>query len=102
MKMTMFRLMNFLMLSIILPFASGCNGGGGGGSSLVGSLFSASSDGSTLGGGPGSVGGLGGIDGGGGVTGASLASIHNPEPTTMLLVGGGMMAMAYFRNRNNS
>ena len=91
-KTIMVRTLNFLMISV-LPLLSGCNsGGGGGGGSSVGGLFSASSGSLTLGPGPG-----GGGPGGGG----ELASIHNPEPTTMLLVGGGMMAIAYFRNRHN-
>ena len=27
---------------------------------------------------------------------AAVASFHNPEPTTMILVGSGMLAMSYF------
>ena len=90
------RTLNFLMVTA-LPLLSGCNGGGGGGGAVVGGLFGASSDGGST------LGGLsdGGAGVGGAVGGASLASIHNPEPTTMLLVGGGMMAIAYFRNRQN-
>ena len=79
-KTVIFRTMNFIMLSVMLPFVSGCNGGGGSASS-GGSLFGASSGGAALGGGG----------------GAELASIHQPEPMTMVLVGGGMMAMAYMR-----
>ena len=95
-KVLTFRLLNFLLLSVILPLFSGCNGGGGsaGSTSMVGSLFGASSSGgSTLASSSGPV----GTDGGG----AALASIHNPEPTTMLLVGGGVMAMAYLRKRKS-
>jgi len=93
MRNGMIRVLNFLMLSVV-PLASGCNGGGGGGGSAsVGGLFSASSDGSTF--------GPGGNVGGGLGSGGELASIHHPEPTTMLLVGGGIMALAYFRNRSS-
>ena len=96
-KTIFLRSMNFVILSVMLPFASGCNGGGsGGGTASLGSLFGASSGGATLtGGGP------GGAGAGAGVGADALATIHQPEPTTMLLVGGGMMAMAYFRNRNS-
>ena len=87
----MMRTLNFLMISV-LPLLSGCNEGGSGAGS-VGSLFGASSDVLTLGSGPTGAPGPGG--------GSDLASIHQPEPTTMLLVGGGMMAIAYFRNRQN-
>ena len=31
--------------------------------------------------------------------GESIALAHNPEPTSMLLLGGGMMAMAYLRTK---
>ena len=89
MKIFISRSLNFLMLSLMLPVASGCTGGGGSASAL-GSLFGASSSGSTLSLSGGELAGSGA---------ASLAAIHQPEPATMLLVGGGMIAMGYFRNQ---
>jgi len=32
------------------------------------------------------------------VAGNSFATIHNPEPATMILLGGGMMAAAFYKN----
>ena len=84
MKPILFRSLNFVLLSVMLPLISGCIGGGGD-ASLLGSLFGASSDGSTF------------VVSGG--DGAQLASVHHPEPMTMLLVGGGTMTMAYLRNK---
>lgn len=36
-----------------------------------------------------------------GTSDSDLALIHNPEPATMILLGGGIMAMAYTRYRKN-
>ena len=81
----MIRIYNLVLVSM-LPFVYGCLSGGGGGSSA--------SAGSVVGGGSFSGGGEGiGTGAGGG-----LETIHNPEPATMLLVGGGVAAMAYYRN----
>ena len=84
-KVVLVRFFNFVMFTVMLPFMSVCTGGGSGSASLLGSLFGASSGGSALGS------GLGG--------GTTLASIHHPEPTTFVLVGSGIMTMAYLRNR---
>ncbi len=79
------RILNFLhywSILLVLPLLGGCKGGGlfsggdGGGSS-----FAALSG--------------GGGDGGG----ASFATIHSPEPASMLLMGAGMMAVAYYKKR---
>ena len=62
-------------------------GGGGGGSASLGSLFSPAA-------------GVGAGDGSSGTDllplvsnngGESIALAHNPEPTSILLLGGGMM-----------
>ncbi len=67
----------------LLPLLTGCGGGGGGGSlASIGSLFA------------GVNGGSGTLPGGE----EAIATITNPEPASMLLLGGGMAAMAYFRN----
>ena len=83
-------LLNFTILSILLPYIYGCGSGvgatfldgllGGGGSAVDGgSVLLASS----------------GIEGGG----ATMAALHNPEPMTMALFGSGMLAMAFYKNR---
>lgn len=36
---------------------------------------------------------------GGDSTGVNLAQVHQPEPSTMLLIGSGVMALRYFRKR---
>ena len=89
-KTVMARIMNFALLSL-LPILAGCNGGGGGGSS-AGGISGLSS----LGGGltniptPDSLAAVTGGD--------ALATLHNPEPATMLLLGGGIAAMAIVRS----
>ena len=87
---------NLLWLATVLPFVYGCNSGGGGGS--VSGFFGDS--------GSGSIGSLSsGVGGGAGeiiIQGGSaseLAVIHNPEPASMLLLSGGLMAMAYYKNK---
>jgi hypothetical protein len=75
------RLGNLILLSAI-PILHGC-GGGGGGSASVGSLFSPAS--TTLASLPG---------------GGSGSEIVNPEPATMLLMGGGMLALGYLRRHS--
>jgi len=90
-----FNYLKLFALAAALPFIYGCGGAGVG--SLIGFLFGS--------GGLGSIGdlallGLGGIGGGiAGVTdgGAGLASLHQPEPATMLLLGSGIMTMSYFK-----
>jgi len=77
------------LLAIVVPMLTGC-GSGGSGFLGLGSLFS----------GVGSI--LGGSGGGGSLlSGGSdgLASISNPEPATMILMGSGMAAMAYYKNK---
>lgn len=85
------RLYNFFVLSVLLPVIYGCGGGGGGGGSALGALFSPDGGG----------GGGGGLPGGGG-GGEGLATIHNPEPATILLMGGGMAAMGLYRKHKKN
>ena len=84
---------NLVTFSILLPFVYGCNGGGGGSASL-GSLFTGGTG--NPGGGGGGVGGLlnpGGSGSDGGGVAAVVGAVHQPEPTTMLLLGSGIAAM---------
>jgi len=93
------RIHKLLSLLLLLPLY-GCNGGGGGGgiAGLVGSLLSGGSAGGT-GGGTGGEGGLLTLNSIPPVGGENVATLTNPEPASMLLIGGGMMAMAYMKNR---
>lgn len=77
-----------LFVGALVPFITACNGGGGGGSALlgVGSLFSGSGGGEA---------GPGLLPGGG----EQVASLVNPEPASMLLIGSGMAAMAYVNRK---
>jgi len=89
------KCLKFVVLAAALPFIYGCGGAGVG--SLVSFLF---------GGGLGSAGDialLGGSLGAGlsGAGGASLASLNQPEPASILLVGSGIMAMSYFKSKTN-
>jgi len=67
----------------LLPLLAGCAGGGSAAFGL-GSLF-------------------GGGGGGGGIpdiiSGEAIATIYQPEPASMLLMGSGLAAMAYFKNK---
>jgi len=79
------------LLAIIVPLISGC-GGGVAALGFLGSFFGAA-------GGGGSGGGLGIIN----VPGSdAISSITQPEPASMLLMGGGMAAMAYFKSKKKS
>jgi hypothetical protein len=78
------RLSNFLIFAVLMPFVYGCNSGGEGAqgaSSFLGSVAEAGG-------------------GSGGLTGGEVATIVNPEPASMLLIGGGLVAMAYYKNKN--
>ena len=78
---------NSAILLMLLPFIAGC---GVGGLTALGSLF-----GGIAGGGGGAV-ALASLPSSG-ATAAGIASIHQPEPASMLLMGGGMAALALFK-----
>ena len=80
---------NLLILTVILPFIYGCVPGSDT-SSLTGFLF-----------GGGGLGGVALLDGGGAALGggAELATLHQPEPASMLLLGSGLAAMSYFKSK---
>ena len=89
MKEKLMRMKNSFLALFLLPFVCGCQGGGLGLGAL-GNLFAFSS------------GGGGGIEGGIGLlasNSAHIATIVNPEPTSMLLMGGGLIAMKYLRKK---
>lgn len=92
------------LLLITLPLLYGCGGSSGGGSSSMGSFIGptassgtefallssvpeADSSGSAL---------LASVPE---ADSSRIARIHNPEPATMLLLGGGMLAMRFARFR---
>lgn len=78
----------YLTFAVLLPFVYGCGGGGGGSAASVGSVFTTS----TLAYAP--------VEGGG--SDITIATVHNPEPMTLLLLGGGMLAMGFVKNRKRS
>ena len=87
------RCLKFVVLASVLPFIYGC--GAGGVSSLVGFLF---------GSGLGSIGDialLGSSGGGAAGVAAGAATLINPEPASMLLLGGGLATMTYFKAKVN-
>lgn len=87
-KTTEMKSLKGLFLAALVPFITACNGGGGGTALLgTGSLFSG------LGGNGDSGSGL--LPGGG----DEIASLANPEPASMLLLGSGMAALTYFNNK---
>jgi len=88
------KCLKFIVLASALPFIYGCGAGGGIGS-LVGFLF---------GSGLGSIGDialLGSGGGGGGGGGGGIATLVQPEPASIFLVGSGIAAMSYFRSKTN-
>ena len=85
MKNAYAKLINFSTFSILLPFIYGCQVGSGNSNFLSGFSGGGSSSGFTD---------------SSPVPPADIATMHNPEPATMLLLGGGLAAMTYYRNRN--
>ncbi|MCA9405366.1 MAG: hypothetical protein KC684_02430 [Candidatus Omnitrophica bacterium] len=86
-----------MLLAATSVILTGCGGGGGGGS--LGNLFSGAD-----------VNALAALDAGNNsgvpllaataIEEASLAAVHNPEPASVLLIGGGVAAMTYFKNKS--
>jgi hypothetical protein len=92
MKSMYSKYVKLVALAAALPFIYGCGGAGVG--SLVGFLFGS-------GGGIGPIALLGSSGAGAGAGAGSVASLVNPEPASMLLVGGGIMAMSYFKSKTD-
>jgi hypothetical protein len=89
------------LFSVILPFISGCWGGGGGsgsGTASAGIVFNPGTpspdDITTILPPLKDV-----INGTLPFTGETLAKIHNPEPTTLLLLGSGILMLGYFSKK---
>ena len=97
-----------LALALLLPCLYGCgsgDGGGGSGASLSSFVFGGGDDTGSFPPGlnsPSSTDTTTGTDPTTGGGGDGLATIREPEPATMLLLGSGLVAMRLTRNRKNS
>jgi hypothetical protein len=91
------RITKLFVLTAGLPFVYGCGSGAGVGS-LVGFLFGSGG----LGGGEIALLGSSAGSAASGVLsgGANVASLVNPEPASMLLLGSGLIAISYFTSKN--
>ena len=99
----LFKHINLLLLTVVLPCVYGCGSGGGDTAALTSFLFD------------GNGGDIGLLQSTGGslplemasvtndavVSSVQLATTHNPEPATMLLLGGGIVAMTYLNSVKN-
>ena len=100
-KNTSLNLKHSILIFSLLLCAYGCNGGGGGSSSISSAI-----DGFAGGSGENTEGSVGSLENGnsgssesGGDSDAAIATIHNPEPATMLLLGSGLAALRFYRNK---
>ncbi|MCK5014299.1 MAG: PEP-CTERM sorting domain-containing protein [Candidatus Omnitrophica bacterium] len=84
------KFLKLVVLAGALPFVYGC--GSGGVSSLASFLFGSTGIG-------GGIALLGGAAADATLGGAEVATLVNPEPASMLLIGGGLAAMTYFSSR---
>ena len=90
------KILKMFALVGILPFIYGCGSGGGTGA-LLGFLFG----GAGVGGGTLAL--LSGSVADAALTGGAatqLATLHQPEPASMLLIGGGLAVMTYFKSKS--
>ena len=105
------RLNSYILLTFMLLLLTGCIGGGGGSASGGSGPLSGVSSLNQSGGGEESA--IFNLDPSqsfsldlafqeNGDPGQAVAKIHNPEPTTILLFGSGVMAYGTFRKRKNS
>ncbi len=84
-----FKFSKLAVLAGVLPFIYGCGGGGTG--ALLSTLFGVGATGAGISSFiPDAI-----IDSGG----TELATLHQPEPASMLLIGGGIAAMTYFKSK---
>jgi hypothetical protein len=90
--------MQVIALALLLPCLYGCQGGGSSGGGSGASLSSFAFGGGDDTGSSSSLNSLSGTDT---TTGTQLATLHHPEPATMLLFGSGIAAMRFARNRKN-
>ena len=87
-------------LMVVQFLMAGCEGGGG-----LASLFGGggSGDAGTLGdlasGGVDAIGGSGGSGGGEGGLVSEVATVHSPEPASIVLFAGGLAGLAHLRRR---